>query len=120
MHVQGSLSVESLIAQAERSKRQAREPGRRRIFLTAMASGVAAAAAPAWSQSGAAPGAGAGALERLTVDQGGRGPSRFHSSFVKDVGLITDLNGFVQPESIPFNKGDYNGFAMPKCHVRFV
>ncbi len=31
-------------------------------------------------------------MARLTHRQGGRGPSRFHPSFVKDVGLLTDLN----------------------------
>ncbi len=29
---------------------------------------------------------------RLTIGQAGRGPSRIHPSFVKDVGLLTDLN----------------------------
>lgn len=31
-------------------------------------------------------------MARLTYRQGGRGPSRFHPNFVKDVGLLTDLN----------------------------
>ena len=30
--------------------------------------------------------------QRLTIGQAGRGPSRIHPSFVKDVGLLTDLN----------------------------
>jgi len=68
---------------------------RRRFFTRTLASGVAVATSSAWSQStdpatsmsGTAP-----AGKRLTIGEGGRGPSRFHPSFVKDVGLMTDLN----------------------------
>ncbi|MBU1361367.1 MAG: molybdopterin-dependent oxidoreductase [Gammaproteobacteria bacterium] len=64
--------------------------GRRRFFVTALASGIAGASLPALAQPAGVPaGAGSG---RLTIGDGGRGPSRIHPSFVKDVGLMTDLN----------------------------
>ncbi len=53
----------------------------RRVFISAVASAVAVTGAPAFS-----------AEEKLTIGLGGAGPSRFHPSFVKDVGLLTDLN----------------------------
>src|SRR5690606_19529450 len=60
---------------------------RRRFFMTAMAAG-ATSTFPALAQAAAQtlPNA------RLTIVEAGRGPSRFHPSFVKDVGLLTDLN----------------------------
>lgn len=61
--------------------------GRRRFFVTAMAAG-ATATFPALAQTAAQ----ALPNARLTIGEAGRGPSRFHPSFVKDVGLLTDLN----------------------------
>ncbi len=66
------------------------EPGRRRFFMSALATG-AAVAATAWAQAPAAAAA-AAAGGRLTIGDAGRGPSRFTPNFVKDVGLLTDLN----------------------------
>jgi DMSO/TMAO reductase YedYZ molybdopterin-dependent catalytic subunit len=66
--------------------------GRRRFFVSAAASGVAATAAAAIPRAASAQTAPAASEARLTIGQGGRGPSRFHPSFVKDVGLLTDLN----------------------------
>ncbi len=67
------------------------DPGRRRFFMSALATG-AAVAAPAWAQAPAAAAAAAAAGGRLTIGDAGRGPSRFTPNFVKDVGLLTDLN----------------------------
>lgn len=50
---------------------------------------MGAAVAGRGAKAQAAP---AAALPRLTMGEAGRGPSRFHPSFVKDVGLLTDLN----------------------------
>ncbi|TPE47474.1 molybdopterin-dependent oxidoreductase [Amaricoccus solimangrovi] len=63
-----------------------RSPGRRRFFVGAasLAAGAVAAGATGWAAEAAeAP---------LTIAEGGRGPTRLHPSFVKDVGLLTDLN----------------------------
>src|SRR5258705_2783247 len=92
-----SNSLETLLGEVARAERRAAEPGRRRFFVNALASGVAVATSSAWSQSATStseqattpPPAGGG---RLTIGEGGRGPSRIHPSFVKDVGLMTDLN----------------------------
>jgi sulfane dehydrogenase subunit SoxC len=74
-----------------------RRAGRRRFFVSALASGVAVATSSALSPSSAQTSAPRSTLPppgsgRLTIGEGGRGPSRFHPSFVKDVGLMTDLN----------------------------
>lgn len=91
-----SASMENLLADAARTEPHSLTLGRRRFFVSALASGVAVATSSAWSQSAspeaspaATPPAGGG---RLTIGEGGRGPSRIHPSFVKDVGLMTDLN----------------------------
>lgn len=89
-----SPSFEKLVTDAERDLKR---ESRRRFFVSALASGAAVASAPAWAQGVASnPGQASAPVMsgggRLTVGQGGRGPSRFHPSFVKDVGLMTDLN----------------------------
>jgi sulfane dehydrogenase subunit SoxC len=70
--------------------------GRRRFLVRTLASGVAVATSSAVGQSvpGSAPivAPPPAAGGRLTIGEGGRGPSRFAPSFVKDVGLLTDLN----------------------------
>jgi DMSO/TMAO reductase YedYZ molybdopterin-dependent catalytic subunit len=84
-----------LAAQVERAEQRSAQLGRRRFFVSALASGVAVATSTAWAQPATPsaladkPPAGGG---RLTIGEAGRGPSRFHPSFVKDVGLLTDLN----------------------------
>ena len=66
---------------------------RRRFFVNALALGAAAAAAPfVRAQDILAPASSPKQIARLTFGEGGRGPSRVHPSFVKDVGLLTDLN----------------------------
>jgi hypothetical protein len=77
----------TMSSQLLRSARQelAMDPGRRRFFATALACG-AAATMPAMAQAAAE------ADGRLTIGDADRGPSRFHPSFVKDVGLLSDLN----------------------------
>lgn len=90
-------SLTTMLAAAYRAETSATSAGRRRFFVSALASGVAVATSSAWSQTaspgsaqmGLTPSAGGG---RLTIGEGGRGPSRMHPSFVKDVGLMTDLN----------------------------
>lgn len=63
---------------------------RRRFFIGAASVGAAASLGGGASLAqDIAQGAGS---ERLTIGKGGIGPSRFHPSFVKDVGLLTDLN----------------------------
>src|SRR5579862_8314487 len=79
--------LQDLIAAAQRDEQL--HAGRRRFFVCALASGVAVATGNALAQSPAPPSAGGG---KLTIGEGGRGPSRIHPSFVKDVGLMTDLN----------------------------
>ena len=65
------------------------DPGRRRFFIGATALGAAVATgAPRLAK--ADPPA---TSERLRIGESlAPGPSRFHPSFVKDVGLLTDLN----------------------------
>lgn len=65
------------------------DPGRRRFFIRATALGAAVATgAPRLAK--ADPPA---TSERLRIGESlAPGPSRFHPSFVKDVGLLTDLN----------------------------
>jgi DMSO/TMAO reductase YedYZ molybdopterin-dependent catalytic subunit len=64
-------------------------PTRRRFFISAAAGAVALTTSSpleSWAQPAPA------GEPRLTIGKGGIGPSRFHPSFVKDVGLLTDLN----------------------------
>jgi len=61
---------------------------RRRFMVAALAAGAVGASASAARAETAS----SAAESRLTIGQAGRGPSRFHPSFVKDVGLLTDLN----------------------------
>lgn len=65
-------------------------PGRRGFVTGALA--AAAAGTGARAQLAPAAADAPSALPRLTVGEAGRDPSRFHPSFVKDVGLLTDLN----------------------------
>jgi len=88
-----SASFQKFIQDAERDTV---ESGRRRFFVSMLAGGAGIVTASAWGQSSqliikqAASTGG-----RLTIGEAGRGPVRFHPSFVKDVGLMTDLNGFL-------------------------
>jgi len=65
-------------------------PGRRGFVSGALAASAAVAGLGARAQP--APAAAPPPIPRLTIGEAGRGPSRFHPSFVKDVGLLTDLN----------------------------
>lgn len=90
-------SLEVLMSEMAREEPLAVEPSRRRFFVSALACGVAGVASPAWSQSaisatGQADAAPVTDSSRLTINEGGHGPSRIHPSFVKDVGLMTNLN----------------------------
>lgn len=69
------------------------EAQRRRFFVNALALGAASAATPLARAQDVFMPAHTSKLARLTFGEGGRGPSRMHPSFVKDVGLLTDLNG---------------------------
>ena len=90
-------SLEVLISEMAREESLAVQPSRRRFFVNALACGVAGVASPVWSQSAISATEQAEATpvankSRLTINEGGHGPSRIHPSFVKDVGLMTNLN----------------------------
>ena len=101
-----SDSFENLLAAAS-------QPSRRRFFVGALAGSVAAVSSglPATAAGETPP-----AEAPLSIDQGGRGPSRIHPSFVKDVGLLTDLNSTNQGG--PYWNFDTYITPIPEFYIR--